>query len=665
MDIQSFLNEVLEMNRRLLAFEKPELLSEWDYEKNNKIISPDEVTVGSNKKVWWKCSVCGNEWQATIKNRVNGSGCKLCGIKSAHSKTKKTTEKFVSELKSVNPTISVIGEYKAKNQGVKCKCNTCGHIWEPNAGNLLSGSGCPICSEKRRIAARTKSNDVFLSELKKVNPNIIPQEEYLNEKSKITYKCSLCGNIWRQTPDAVLRGQGCPACNHANTSFFEKFIFECIKEAMPYERIVSRDRKTIGSELDVYLPDRKIAIEYGAWYWHKKIKHRDSIKREQCIENGIRLITIFDGCESDTFDEPDTYYFKKAIGEDFEFSKCVMMLLFQELNIVVHFSEDKWNELRINAYRSSRKKNTSDFISEMKSVNPNVEVLGEYLSSGIAITVKCKMCGYIWDTTPNTLLSGSGCPNCNKGGGGKGAERIRHDEFIKRINDMNSEIIILGEYEGSAKRIKCQCKRCNHIWNPIANGLMQGYGCPQCAKKSKLKSHEQFENEFRTINDSIDLLGRYEGALKPIECRCKICGYVWRPLPGNLLSGRGCPNCVNEKRKKGNEEFKMQMEEMHPDIKVLSEYVNIHTPVECECLQCGNRWSAEPNSLINRGSGCPKCSAILRNKKRQKAVINITTNTRYESLAIAEKETGISRSLIRGCCNGKYKKAKGFEWKFE
>ena len=60
------------------ANEKIELLSEWLTEKN-KNLSSDSILSGSNKKVWWKCSKCGNEWQAEVRQRVKGlSKCPNC-----------------------------------------------------------------------------------------------------------------------------------------------------------------------------------------------------------------------------------------------------------------------------------------------------------------------------------------------------------------------------------------------------------------------------------------------------------------------------------------------------------------------------------------------------------------------------------------------------------
>ena len=52
------------------------LLSEWDYERNDPL-KPQKVTAFSEKKVWWKCK-CGNRWKAAIYSRARGGGCPEC-----------------------------------------------------------------------------------------------------------------------------------------------------------------------------------------------------------------------------------------------------------------------------------------------------------------------------------------------------------------------------------------------------------------------------------------------------------------------------------------------------------------------------------------------------------------------------------------------------------
>ena len=57
----------------------PELLKEWNYERNSSNnLFPSQLLPKSGKKAWWKCSGCGHEWYAVIASRVKGHGCPHC-----------------------------------------------------------------------------------------------------------------------------------------------------------------------------------------------------------------------------------------------------------------------------------------------------------------------------------------------------------------------------------------------------------------------------------------------------------------------------------------------------------------------------------------------------------------------------------------------------------
>ena len=61
-----------------LATLKPKLADQW-YQPLNGELKPEDVTLGSNKKVWWQCSE-GHVWHAFIYARAkkNGTGCPVC-----------------------------------------------------------------------------------------------------------------------------------------------------------------------------------------------------------------------------------------------------------------------------------------------------------------------------------------------------------------------------------------------------------------------------------------------------------------------------------------------------------------------------------------------------------------------------------------------------------
>ena len=130
------------------------------------------------------------------------------------------------------------------------------------------------------------------------------------------------------------------------------------------------------------------------------------------------------------------------------------------------------------------RKTHNQFIHELKAVNPNIEVLGQYKNSATHIECKCTACANIWNPTPNDLLRGHGCPKCRHK---LGAERrvIPHDVFVERVKNKKPQIEILGIYVNAKTAIKCRCKICGHIWYPKAGAVLySNNGCPACSHSS-------------------------------------------------------------------------------------------------------------------------------------------------------------------------------------
>ena len=81
-------------------------------------------------------------------------------------------------------------------------------------------------------------------------------------------------------------------------SKYETEIIELIKSIKPNVEILQRDRNILnGKEIDIYLPEYKLAIEFNGDYWHND-EHRNKkahqYKTLKCNEKGIRLIHIFE-----------------------------------------------------------------------------------------------------------------------------------------------------------------------------------------------------------------------------------------------------------------------------------------------------------------------------------------------------------------------------------
>lgn len=72
-------------NRKLLrgfndlATTHPELVAEWDFERNGDL-GPDGIVPSSARRVWWRCGR-GHAWRISAYNRTGGAdrGCPYCG----------------------------------------------------------------------------------------------------------------------------------------------------------------------------------------------------------------------------------------------------------------------------------------------------------------------------------------------------------------------------------------------------------------------------------------------------------------------------------------------------------------------------------------------------------------------------------------------------------
>jgi len=80
-----------------LAALYPDIAKEWHPNKNGDL-SPEKITPGSGKKVWWICSE-EHEYEASIDNRSKKRGCPFC------SKTNKTAG-YGNDLQTLFPEIA-------------------------------------------------------------------------------------------------------------------------------------------------------------------------------------------------------------------------------------------------------------------------------------------------------------------------------------------------------------------------------------------------------------------------------------------------------------------------------------------------------------------------------------------------------------------------------
>ncbi len=192
------------------------------------------------------------------------------------------------------------------------------------------------------------------------------------------------------------------------------------------------------------------------------------------------------------------------------------------------------------------------------------------------------------------------------------ATKMKYDtaSFKERLAEVNPNVTVLGEYVNTQTKIECTCVICGYLWDPIPSNLFKGKGCPRCAGNER-HTTQSFKDRLRTSNPSITLCGEYVNGKTKVLFECEVCGYQWSAFPGNVLRGvSGCPRC-SKKERYTTQSFKEKMHIVNPNIRILGEYENCKTKIECECMLCGYRWEATSASLL-QGKGCHRCAGQER-----------------------------------------------------
>lgn len=139
------LNKVVTDKNRL-SMTYPDLLKEWDYDNN--IINPENISYASSKEVIWKCYKCNHCWNAIISNRTqNNSNCPNCSGKVVNDSNRLTIvachllDEWNYEKNKEDPHNLSYGSDKI----VSWRCKKCSYEWDISVG-ARKLNGCPACS---------------------------------------------------------------------------------------------------------------------------------------------------------------------------------------------------------------------------------------------------------------------------------------------------------------------------------------------------------------------------------------------------------------------------------------------------------------------------------------------------------------------------------------
>ena len=200
-----------------LSTEHPEIAALW-HPTRNEDLTPESVTTGSRKKVWWQC-LQGHEWQAPVYSLTSGYGCPYCAGKLAISGQTDlaTTHPHLMEMWSKHNTILPTEVTAGSHKKVWWVCQK-GHEWEATIGNITAeGCGCPYCAGRRAIPGETDLATVCPDILYQwdwvKNGDVKPDQILPSAHDKVWWVCEL-GHSWQAVVFSRTRekGSGCPYC---------------------------------------------------------------------------------------------------------------------------------------------------------------------------------------------------------------------------------------------------------------------------------------------------------------------------------------------------------------------------------------------------------------------------------------------------------------------
>ena len=661
----------------------PDLAKEWHPTKNGDL-KPTDVTSGTDKNVWWYLPYDDPntekhfdfEWSAPVSRRLSGTGCPYLSGRAiwvGFNDLLTTNPDLAREWHpTLNDGLTPSDVTPGSNRKVYWRCPNCNYEWEAVVANRAKlGRGCPCCANKVVVKGindlATTHPEIAKEWYQPLNGNVTPYD--------ITYGCGkkyswLCprGHVYSAT---VLHrtngGTECPVCNSGRqTSFAEQALYYYVKQVFPSAINSYKDIFTKGMELDIYIPEVKIGIEYDGVYWHHKkteTYEREQRKYDICKKNGIKLFRVREERkqENETLAADWSIFLatndlqEAALNQAIE--KVVERIVSETTgtrSVITDIPDIDTTRDRfaILAYlKGPVKYSVQEVAPELVKewdYEKNGELKPDMIVGGSRQSVYwiCSTCGYHWVAKIyHRVKNHTGCPMCAG--------------FVleKGVNDLKTkmpELLVDWDYEGNAKnnifpneimfnsgkRVKWICHTCGHKWTISLNArTIQGDGCIKCGYKAgKTLKQKRLLEKQGPISDPLLLkewdydknaeLGLFpdqltQGSGKSAYWICSKCGHKWKAPIARRNKGEGCRKCADKanpdlKRKtlieKGhvlNDDLLIKEWDYDKNTKRPEDYTyGSNVKAYWICSKCGYSWSAAISSRHN-GAGCPACAGNI------------------------------------------------------
>lgn len=495
-----------------LKSQRPDLMSEWDFETNT--IDPSTVVVNSNKPAHWICPK-GHKYTKIIYKRVAGENCRIC---TRSLRTSFPEQCFFFYTKKVFPdaenSYTDIFENRMELDiyipSIKTGVEYDGIFWhDKNDKDVLEREEkkYQICKEKGIRLFRIKEGDF------KGFANVSDRTWYIPKKCE--YKQLDC-YIMEYLRFLTMGGKKLPVVD------VEK------------DKVEILEFKTLRLEDSLLYLKPEVAKE-----WHP-------------TKNGRLTPDLFTPGSSEV-----VWWLCSKCGNEWQ-APIANRSKGHGCDICATPVRMKTRKHNILAKRDSINKEWCllDWDYQLNEHGP------EYYTNGSpeVVTWRCHVCGYRWETAigNRTRDYKNGCPFCS----GKVIIRgfndlptVRSDLMEEWDYKKNADIDPTTVGVGSHSYAFWICKKCGYEWEVQIYNRANGKGCPCCANRVVVPG----KNDLATTDP--DLAAEWHptlNTLKPTEVTrgqstriywlCSVCGNTWQDTLNHRSGGRGCKECSKLKR---------------------------------------------------------------------------------------------------------------------
>lgn len=375
--------------------------------------------IHSHSNVKIRHSVCGTAFEKRVHHFLKDPNCPNC------TSRKKSNEEFLKEVENlVGVEYEFLEHYNTSTHKIRVIHHLCGHKYMVKPADFLSGKRCPNCAKNIPLNTETFMKRVF----DLVGNEYVVVGDYINSKTKIKLKHTVCGEFIDVVPSSFLSGKRCGYCNggikyHTSVSFAVLVAKETEKEYSVLGNYENAKAKIL--------------------MIHNECNRTFLVTPSDFVHGGTRCPHCF-GKNKRTTEDFKSVVFNYVRDEYVVLSEYINNMTKVKMRHTIcgydyyvtpadFLGTKNRNGRRCPRCFKNEKKTTQEFKEEIfKIFKDEYSVIGEYQGANVPIKVMHNICGHIYNPTPSNILKGaSRCP-CNNET--KGEERVSDYLLLNKID---------------------------------------------------------------------------------------------------------------------------------------------------------------------------------------------------------------------------------------